>query len=124
MATTASAIVSRLTASSSSSPSSTTAPTISLVKPRTSRHAETITAPIIISGLRRPQGDVLSSAKTPTMGWTMRPESGPAIQTSDVLLLVPTTHVIPIVQNVKSTIFTVSELPLMEARPFKEDAIL
>jgi hypothetical protein len=63
-------------------------PTISLVKPSTSRHAETITAPIIISGRRLPHDEVLSSATTPTMGWTMRPDSGPAIQTSEVLLLV------------------------------------
>lgn len=33
------------------------------------------------------------------------------------------THVIPIVQNVKSTICTVSEPPRIEARPTKEAAI-
>lgn len=79
IATTARTTVNLLVVSPPSPP--TNAPTISRVKPSTSRHNDTITAPTIIRGRRRPQRDVLSSATTPTMGWTIRPDRGPAIQT-------------------------------------------
>ena len=65
-----------------------TRPTISLVKPRVSTLAQTMTVPTTIMGRRRPHFDVFSSAMTPTMGCTMSPESGPATQTSEVLLFV------------------------------------
>lgn len=50
--------------------------------------AATMAVPATIKGRRLPQRDVLPSATTPTMGWTMSPERGPAIQTSEVLLFV------------------------------------
>lgn len=68
--------------------SSINSPTISRVKPSNIRQAETMTAPMTMSGRRRPHFDLVSSDMTPTMGWTTRPDSGPATQTSDVLLLV------------------------------------
>lgn len=63
-------------------------PTISRVKPSIRRLTATTTAPITMRGRRRPHFDLLSSAMTPTMGWTIRPDKGPAIQTREVLLLV------------------------------------
>lgn len=87
IASTASTIVGVLAFSSSSSPLKTT-PTISLVKPSTSRLRATMPVPTTMNGRLRPHLDVLSSAMTPTMGWTRRPDSGPAIQTADVLLFV------------------------------------
>jgi hypothetical protein len=66
----------------------TTNPTISRVKPNIRRQAVTMTAPMTMRGRRRPHLDLLSSDMTPTMGWTMSPDRGPATQTRDVLLLV------------------------------------
>ena len=63
-------------------------PTISLVEPKTNKARATTTVPTRMKGLLRPHLEVLSSAMTPTTGWTMRPDRGPAIQTADVLLLV------------------------------------
>lgn len=61
---------------------------ISLVQPRVIRLAATIEDPTAIYGLLRPHLEVLESASAPTMGCTMRPDSGPAIHTNDVWLLV------------------------------------
>lgn len=80
IATTASQIV-ILAAISSLTNTSTT----SLVKPSTSRLAETISVPRTMKGRRRPKREVDLSATAPTMGWTMRPEMGPATQTREVL---------------------------------------
>lgn len=44
--------------------------------------------PTAMYGLLRPHLDVLESASAPTIGCTMRPDKGPAIQTNDVWLLV------------------------------------
>lgn len=66
-----------------SSPTNTS--TTSLVNPRTSKLAETISVPRTINGRRRPKREVDLSATAPTMGWTMRPEMGPATQTREVL---------------------------------------
>lgn len=62
--------------------------TISFVKPNVRRQKADSIEPSTMKGLRRPHFDVDSSANAPTMGCTMRPESGPAIQTKDVLLFV------------------------------------
>lgn len=62
-------------------------PTSSLVKPRSKRKAATMMDPIMIMGLRLPYLDFDSSAQVPTIGWTMIPDKGPAIQTKEVLLL-------------------------------------
>jgi hypothetical protein len=61
--------------------------TISLVKPSARRQMATIIAPTTMKGLRRPHFDLDSSARVPTIGWTSRPDNGPAIHTSEVLLL-------------------------------------
>ena len=57
---------------------------ISFVHPRTSKHAATITDPIIMKGLRRPYLDMQRSDTTPTIGCIISPDSGPAIQTREV----------------------------------------
>jgi hypothetical protein len=44
--------------------------------------------PTTMYGLRRPHLDLLESAKTPTTGCVIIPDSGPAIHTRDVWLLV------------------------------------
>ena len=72
--------------SAASLPSS--APTISFVNPSVSKLNATISAPPAMKGRRRPHFDVQESDMAPTMGCVKRPESGPAIQTSDVLDLV------------------------------------
>lgn len=81
IATTASQIV--ILPAISSSPTNTS--TTSRVKPSTSRLAETISVPRTMKGRRRPKREVDLSATAPTMGWTMRPEMGPATQTREVL---------------------------------------
>ena len=68
--------------------SETKYPTISLVKPSVRRQRADTAAPTMMKGRRRPHFDLDSSAMAPTMGCTMRPERGPAIHTSDVLLFV------------------------------------
>lgn len=90
MAKTARTIVGYLAFSSLSPPpiQASTMPTISLVKPSTSRLTATMAVPATMKGLLLPHLDVFPSAMTPMMGWTIRPESGPAIQTRDVLLFV------------------------------------
>lgn len=62
-------------------------PTSSAVQPSVRRQATTTTEPPIMKGLRLPHFDLDRSAITPTIGWTIRPESGPAIHTRDVRLL-------------------------------------
>lgn len=62
--------------------------TISFVHPSVNRLAATIEDPTAMYGLLRPHLDVLESANAPTIGWTMRPDKGPAIQTNDVWLFV------------------------------------
>ena len=64
--------------------SSTNAATISLVKPNEIRLHATIKDPMTIIGRLLPHFDVDSSAKTPMMGCTIKPDNGPATQTSDV----------------------------------------
>lgn len=61
---------------------------ISLVHPSVIKLAATIQEPTAMYGLLRPHLDVLESAKAPTIGCTIRPDRGPAIQTKDVWLLV------------------------------------
>lgn len=57
---------------------------ISLVHPSVIRLPATIQDPTAMYGLLRPHLDVLESASAPTIGCTMRPDKGPAIQTNDV----------------------------------------
>ena len=64
--------------------SETKALTISLVKPRVSKLRATMTEPITMMGRLLPHFDVDSSAMTPIMGWTIKPDKGPATQTNDV----------------------------------------
>jgi len=70
------------------SSSDTKQSTISRVKPSTNMKKAESKAPNTMYGLRRPHFDLDSSAIAPTMGWTMRPDKGPAIHTRDVFDLV------------------------------------
>lgn len=62
--------------------------TISLVKPNVTRLQATMTEQMAMMGRRLPHFDVDSSATTPIIGWTIKPDKGPATQTSDVWPLV------------------------------------
>lgn len=66
----------------------TNMPTISLVNPRVNRPIAMITEHTAIKGRRLPHCDLEPSDITPTTGWTMRPDKGPASQTSEVCPLV------------------------------------
>ena len=59
-------------------------PTTSSVHPSSSNATLTVTEPQTINGLRRPHFDVDLSVIAPTTGTIIKPERGPAIQTSDV----------------------------------------
>ena len=41
----------------------------------------------MMNGLRRPSLDLHPSERTPTRGWTINPERGPARKTTDIMLL-------------------------------------
>jgi hypothetical protein len=62
--------------------------TISFVNPRVRRHNATMSEPRRIMGRLLPHFEVDSSAMTPMMGWTIKPDMGPATQTRDVWPLV------------------------------------
>ena len=63
-------------------------PTTSDVHPSSSKPAPTRTEPPIMKGRLLPYLDVERSAMAPTTGCMMRPDSGPAIHTREVLDLV------------------------------------
>jgi hypothetical protein len=62
--------------------------TISLVHPSVSKHALTAIVPHTINGRLRPYRAFERSDITPTIGCMIRPDNGPAIQTSEILLFV------------------------------------
>lgn len=62
--------------------------TISFVNPRAIRLQATMMEPITMMGRLLPHFDVDSSATTPIIGCTIKPETGPATQTMDVCPLV------------------------------------
>jgi hypothetical protein len=59
--------------------------TTSFVQPSNIRNIATNIVPKNMKGLRRPQREVERSATTPTMGCIIRPESGPATHTREIL---------------------------------------
>jgi hypothetical protein len=59
-------------------------PTISEVHPSNRKHTATASAPPIMNGRRLPHRDRDRSARMPTTGCIMSPESGPAIHTKDI----------------------------------------
>jgi hypothetical protein len=63
-------------------------PTISFVNPRASRLQTTTSVAAMMMGLLRPHFDFDWSDITPITGWTIRPDRGPAIHTTDVCPLV------------------------------------
>lgn len=112
---------------------------ISLVKPRERRPNATITEPMAIIGRLLPHRDVDSSARTPMIGCTIRPDSGPATQTRDVCPLVrpsdsrygvqyvistPHVKVIPTEAHVNKAMRTVSELPFILGCPLQVDMMV
>ena len=56
----------------------------SRAQPRSIIAKTQIRQPAIMYGRRRPNRDLERSANAPTRGWTIRPESGPAMKTRDM----------------------------------------
>lgn len=58
-----------------------------MLQPRVMTERLVRTQPPMMNGLRRPSLDLHPSERTPTRGWTINPERGPARKTTDIMLL-------------------------------------